>query len=152
MLVAVGRRAVWLLVALGVLMTGLPLLMHRAGLRAGDTVLLPGRLEAGAWVVQGRGEVSWAMDVRNGGVLPVRVDGPADPAQQLGRGPAGGGLPEEAFAPFTLWPGQSRLVVVHAGGQAATYDAVELAGSVLGVARALRVALPQPVRVLPEPS
>ena len=150
------------LLALGlgllVLVTALPLAVATATLRPGDTALLPGRPTATGYVVDGRpAEVSVALDVRNTGLLPVRVIGLAGstgPAYDgaLGRGIPGGGLPEEPrFAPFVLWPRASRLVVLHlrrvgAGGPLAL-DRVGLRTSTLGHQRVLQVRLPARVSV-----
>lgn len=91
------------------------------------------------------------MDVRSPGLLPIRVEGAASPrvgayAARLGRGGPSGGVPEEAtFAPFVLWPGQQRLVVLNLtrvdDGALTLRD---VAASVVGVARTLRVGLSTP--------
>lgn len=147
--------------ALLVLLAGiclLVLLVGTARLRVGETVLLPGTETGGVRLVSGAaGELSLAIDVRNPGMLPIRVEGPGENrlgpyAVRLGRGGPGGGVPEEAtFAPFTLWPGQQRLVVLHltrAGApQALELADISIAASVAGVGRTLRVVLPTPLTV-----
>lgn len=144
----------------------LALLVAGARLPLGDTVLLPGTQTGGRWVVDGAaGELSLAVDVRNGGVLPLRVDGVTDQrwgpyAVRLGRGGPGGGVPEleGGFEPFLLWPGQQRLLVLHLTrtGEPAPLEvpsfevpAFEVAATVLGVPRELAVELPAPVVVDP---
>ncbi len=134
------------------------LLVSTARLRVGDMVLLPGTEAGGVRQVSAAaGELSLALDVRNDGLLPLRVEGPAEQrlgayAVRLGRGGPGGGVPEEeAFAPFVLWPGQQRLLVLHLelAARQAPLDLAELsvATSVVGLDRTLAVELPTPVRV-----
>lgn len=136
------------------------LLIATARLPLGDTVLLPGTERAGVREVSGQaGELSLAVDVRNGGLVPLRVVGPAadrlgDYDVRLGRGVPGGGVPEqEQFAPFLLWPGQQRLLVLHLTGTGAApgrpleLRSFEVAASVLGVPRDLEVVLPATLRV-----
>ena len=147
------------LAALVVLGAGLvALLAVTARLPLGDTVLLPGTERAGVREVSGQaGELSLAVDVRNGGLVPLRVVGPAtdrlgDYDVRLGRGVPGGGVPEqEQFAPFLLWPGQQRLLVLHltgaAPGRPLELRSFEVAASVLGVPRDLEVVLPATLRV-----
>ena len=149
------------LAALAVLGAGLvALLAVTARLPLGDTVLLPGTERAGVREVSGEaGELSLAVDVRNGGPVPLRVEGPAADRLggydvRLGRGVPGGGVPEqEQFAPFLLWPGQQRLLVLHLTGTGAAPDrplelrSFEVAASVLGVPRDLEVVLPATLRV-----
>ena len=129
-----------------------------ARLPLGDTVLLPGTERQGVREVSGAaGELSLAVDVRNGGVLPLRVEGAAAGrigayAVRLGRGGPGGGVPEQdVFAPFVLWPGQQRLLVLHLARDGAPQPLVlegfGLATSVLGVPRELPVELPTTLRV-----
>ena len=155
------RRVLVGLVALAVLGAGLvALLAATARLPLGDTVLLPGTERAGVREVSGQaGELSLAVDVRNGGLVPLRVVGPAtdrlgDYDVRLGRGVPGGGVPEqEQFAPFLLWPGQQRLLVLHLTGTGAApgrpleLRSFEVAASVLGVPRDLEVVLPATLRV-----
>ena len=153
------RRVLVGLVALAVLGAGLvALLAATARLPLGDTVLLPGTERAGVREVSGQaGELSLAVDVRNGGLVPLRVVGPAtdrlgDYDVRLGRGVPGGGVPEqEQFAPFLLWPGQQRLLVLHltgaAPGRPLELRSFEVAASVLGVPRDLEVVLPATLRV-----
>ena len=140
----------------------LALLLATARLQLGDTVLLPGTEAGGVREVSGEAaELSLAVDVRNGGLLPLVVEGPEQDrigpyAVLLGRGGPGGGVPEEErFAPFTLWPGQQRLVVLHLerAGDAAPVELGEVAlrTSVAGVPRVLRVELPTALRVGGEP-
>lgn len=149
------------LASLAVLGAGLvAVLVATARLPLGDTVLLPGTERAGVREVSGEaGELSLAVDVRNGGPVPLRVEGPAVDRLggydvRLGRGVPGGGVPEqEQFAPFLLWPGQQRLLVLHLTGTGATPDrplelrSFEVAASVLGVPRDLEVVLPATLRV-----
>ena len=136
------------------------LLIMTARLSLGDTVLLPGTERAGVREVSGEaGELSLAVDVRNGGALPLRVRGPVEGRLgsydvRLGRGVPGGGVPEqEQFAPFVLWPGQQRLLVLHLTRTAASparpleLRRFEVATSVLGVHRDLEVVLPATLRV-----
>ena len=136
------------------------LLIATARLSLGDTVLLPGTERAGVREVSGEaGELSLAVDVRNGGALPLRVRGPVEDRLgsydvRLGRGVPGGGVPEqEQFAPFVLWPGQQRLLVLHLTRTAAAparpreLRRCEVATSVLGVRRDLEVVLPATIRV-----
>ncbi len=143
-----------LLAGVGVLL----LLLATARLRVGETVLLPGTETGGVRVVSGAaGELSLAVDVRNTGLLPIRVEGAGQGrlgpyAVRLGRGGPGGGVPEEpTFAPFVLWPSQQRLVVVHltreGTPQALDLTSIGIAASVLGVGRTLRVELPTPLQV-----
>lgn len=149
------------LASLAVLGAGLvAVLVATARLPLGDTVLLPGTERAGVREVSGEaGELSLAVDVRNGGPVPLRVEGPAVDRLggydvRLGRGVPGGGVPEqEQFAPFLLWPGQQRLLVLHLTGTGAAPDrplelrSFEVAASVLGVPRDLEVVLPATLRV-----
>ena len=149
------------LASLAVLGAGLvAVLVATARLPLGDTVLLPGTERAGVREVSGEaGELSLAVDVRNGGPVPLRVEGPAADRLggydvRLGRGVPGGGVPEqEQFAPFLLWPGQQRLLVLHLTGTGAAPDrplelrSFEVAASVLGVPRDLEVVLPATLRV-----
>ena len=146
------------LLLLGAVLAVLALLLSTARLRVGDTVLMPGTERAGVREVSGAAdELSLAVDVRNVGLLPLRVEGPARErigayAVDLGRGVPGGGVPEEdVFAPFLLWPGQQRLVVLHLERDGAPeeleLDELELRTSVAGVPRVLRVELPTQVRV-----
>lgn len=135
------------------------LLVSSARLPLGETVLLPGTETGGVRVLDGASpELSVAVDVRNGGLAPLRVDGVAEQrlgpyAARLGRGGPGGGVPEqERFAPFVLWPGQQRLVVLHLtrSGERRPFDlrSFRVATSVLGaVRRDLEVVLPTPLRV-----
>lgn len=151
---ALPRALLALLALAGLLL----LLLATARLRVGETVLLPGEETGGVRVVSGAaGELSFALDVRNSGLVPIRVEGPAGDrvgpyATRLGRGPAGGGVPEqERFSPFVLWPGQQRLLVLHltrdADPSALTIDELAVATSVVGVGRTLGVALPTPLQV-----
>ena len=154
-------RALVGLASLAVLGAGLvAVLVATARLPLGDTVLLPGTERAGVREVSGEaGELSLAVDVRNGGPVPLRVEGPAADRLggydvRLGRGVPGGGVPEqEQFAPFLLWPGQQRLLVLHLTGTGAAPDrplelrSFEVAASVLGVPRDLEVVLPATLRV-----
>ena len=149
------------LAALAVLGAGLvAVLAATARLPLGDTVLLPGTERAGVREVSGEsGELSLAVDVVNGGPVPLRVEGPAADRLggydvRLGRGVPGGGVPEqEQFAPFLLWPGQQRLLVLHLTGRGAAPDrplelrSFKVAASVLGVPRDLEVVLPTTLRV-----
>ena len=149
------------LAALAVLGAGLvAVLAATARLPLGDTVLLPGTERAGVREVSGEaGELSVAVDVRNGGPVPLRVEGPAVDRLggydvRLGRGVPGGGVPEqEQFAPFRLWPGQQRLLVLHltrtgaAPGRPLELRSFTVAASVLGVPRDLEVVLPTTLRV-----
>ena len=149
------------LASLAVLGAGLvAVLVATARLPLGDTVLLPGTERAGVREVSGEaGELSLAVDVRNGGPVPLRVEGPAADRLggydvRLGRGVPGGGVPEqEQFAPFLLWPGQQRLLVLHLTGTGVAPDrplelrSFEVAASVLGVPRDLEVVLPATLRV-----
>jgi len=152
-------RPVWVLLALAAVLAVLvPLLVLTVRLPLGDTLLLPGLEQDGVRVVSGGPvELSVAADVRNVGLVPVRVQG-ASPqdlgpyAVRLGRGGPGGGVPEEeVFAPFTLWPGQQRLVVAHltrAGDPAdVRISRFSLDTRVLGVDRRLVVRLPTAVEV-----
>ncbi|MCW2616124.1 MAG: hypothetical protein JWN08_3118 [Frankiales bacterium] len=135
------------------------LLVATVRLPLGETVLLPGTEQGGVRTVSGdAGELSLAVDVRNGGLLPVRVDGVADLAigpyaARLGRGGPGGGVPEqEVFEPFVLWPGQQRLLVLHLtrAGDPAPLDLTgfRVATTVLGVVgRDLEVQLPTTLQV-----
>lgn len=140
----------------------LALLLATARLRVGDTVLLPGTETGGVRTVDGAaGEFSLAVDVRNAGLLPLVVEGPERDrigpyAVLLGRGVPGGGVPEQGrFSPFTLWPGQQRLLVLHLrrDGDAEPVELAEVAvrASVAGVPRVLRAELPTPVRVVQPP-
>ena len=151
------RPLLVLLAIVLVLVTVPPLLVQTARLRVDGTVLLPGAAVADGYLVSGTpSELSYALDIRNAGAAPLTVIGLADPRQgpyttRPGRGGPGGGLPEEVgFAPFRLWPGQTRLVVVHltlAGPPAPVrITAVRLATRVLGVDRSLEVALPARLR------
>ena len=121
-------------------------------LTQGQTLLLPGAPGAdGIFAVTGP-EVSVALDVRNTGLLPVRVLGVAPvlgAAPSVGQGPPGGGFPEErAFAPFTLGPGQVRLLVVRAVvPTAGLLTTVTLRTSVLGLPHDDTLALTDPLRV-----
>lgn len=149
------------LAALAVLGAGLvAVLVATARLPLGDTVLLPGTERAGVREVSGEaGELSLAVDVVNGGPVPLRVKGPAAARLggydvRLGRGVPGGGVPEqEQFAPFLLWPGQQRLLVLHltrtgaAPGRPLELRSFKVAASVLGVPRDLEVVLPTTLRV-----
>ena len=149
------------LAALAVLGPGLvAVLAATARLPLGDTVLLPGTERAGVREVSAQaGELSLAVDVVNGGPVPLRVEGPAADRLgsydvRLGRGVPGGGVPEqEQFAPFLLWPGQQRLLVLHLTGTGAApgrpleLRSFEVAASVLGVPRDLEVVLPATLRV-----
>ena len=133
------------------------LLVSSARLLLGETVLLPGTERSGVRVVDSAaGELSVAVDVRNGGLVPVRVQGPADArlgsyAVRLGRGGPGGGVPEEpGFSPFVLWPGRSRLLVLHLrrdGARALELASFRVSTSVLGLPRELEVRLPTTLRV-----
>jgi len=155
---AARRGLVGALLGLLGLATLAALLVATARLPLGDTVLLPGTERAGVREVSGAaGELSLAVDVRNGGLVPLRVEGAARDrlgsyGVRLGRGVPGGGVPEqEQFAPFLLWPGQQRLLVLHlhSTGGAPELElgrfAVEV--SVLGVSRDLEVVLPDTIRV-----
>ena len=148
------------LAALVALVALTALLIATARLSLGDTVLLPGTERAGVREVSGEaGELSLAVDVRNGGPLPLRVEGPAVDRLgsydvRLGRGVPGGGVPEqEQFAPFVLWPGQQRLLVLHLTRTAASpgrpleLRRFAVATSVFGVDRDLEVVLPATLRV-----
>ena len=148
-------RALLGLLALAAL---LALLGATARLPLGDTVLLPGTERQGVREVSGAaGELSVAVDVRNGGLLPLRVEGAAVDrlgayAVRLGRGGPGGGVPEqEVFSPFVLWPGQQRLLVLHltrdGAPQPLVLDGFGVATTVLGVPRELPVELPTTLRV-----
>ena len=121
-------------------------------------MLLPGTERQGERVVSGAaGELSLAVDVRNGGLLPLRVEGLAAErlgayGARLGRGGPGGGVPEqEVFAPFVLWPGQQRLLVLHlvrdSAPQPLVLEGFEVSTTVLGVPRELSVELPTTLRV-----
>ncbi len=151
------RRLLPVLVVVLALVTIPPLLVQTASLRAGSTVLLPGSAVADGYLVPGiPTELSYAVDVRNSGAAPLTVVGLAGTQEgpysaRPGRGGPGGGLPEEAgFAPFQLWPGQARLVVVHltlTGPPAPVSVAgVSLAARVLGVDRSIEVDLPARLR------
>ena len=148
-------RALLGLLALAAL---LALLGATARLPLGDTVLLPGTERQGVREVSGAaGELSVAVDVRNGGLLPLRVEGAAVDrlgayAVRLGRGGPGGGVPEqEVFSPFVLWPGQQRLLVLHltrdGAPQPLVLDGFGVATTVLGIPRELPVELPTTLRV-----
>ena len=152
-------RPVWVLLGFAAVLAVLvPLLVLTVRLPLGDTLLLPGLEQDGVRLVSGGPvELSVAVDVRNVGLVPVRVQG-ASPqdlgpyAVRLGRGGPGGGVPEEeVFAPFTLWPGQQRLVVAHltrVGGPAdVQISRFSLDASVLGLDRQLAVRLPTTVEV-----
>ncbi|MBC7372534.1 MAG: hypothetical protein H7323_00895, partial [Frankiales bacterium] len=66
------RALLGLLVCAGLLL----LLLATARLQVGETVLLPGNETGGVRTVSGAaGEVSLALDVRNDGLLPIRVEG-----------------------------------------------------------------------------
>ena len=148
------------LLGLAALAALVAVLVATARLSLGDTVLLPGTERAGVQEVSGEaGELSLAVDVRNGGPLPLQVEGPATDRLgsydvRLGRGVPGGGVPEqEQFAPFMLWPGQQRLLVLHLTRTAASpgrpleLRRFEVAARVLGVRRDLEVVLPTTLRV-----
>ena len=152
------RRAWPLLALLAAVVVLVPLLVATVRLPLGDTLILPGLDTDGVHVVSGGPvELSLAADVRNVGLVPVRVRGAVAEslgpyAVRLGRGGPGGGVPEEPeFAAFTLWPGQQRLVVAHltrAGdAQDVLIDRFRLETSVLGVSRRLTVRLPTALQV-----